>query len=842
MATMNNQADISGFSSALAQLNPQFEPVALSNRALDNVAFYDFAFHEYLLPTETNHHLLPEQALAYIDRLQQRGAPSELVQKFVPFLKKFNVFLQKAVFDSCAQSGQTHIMLRLKQSLFDRYFTEREYETHSLLSRYHSEQMRGHNKLELDSALYHTLLYKMYEPTAILSNYFSYLLSPNLIGSTKFYSFEVPAEYESFDVFPTNSVNVGLRLIYRQEWKPLGVQPGEIVRTIPLGPGQKERITTKIIRRQKTTSTMEIVTETETTTETTDTTKDSSEIVRERASEWKNERTEQGKVEASFDILGFFGGGGEYSQGSVTTDSTSNKSKKTSSNLSESMQKTASKMRTQTKVVVSTESEKSFEQETYSEISNPNNEVAITYEYHKLQQQYEVFTYLAEAQSVIFVAEDVPPPAEVNEDWVRKHDWIIAKILKEESYRATLNELIQDVDEIDPIKEGDPDPSALMLTAATTNFASFHPNTGAPGGGLSVPDIYAEPQRIYQQNLRDNAARKRANAIRDIKRQRLYQHIRDNILYYCRAIWAHEDSDQRILRYKKENRRVPIEWALGSQPGQSALSWIPTGKDAPLWELIDPTGPSGFAGNYAVFGLRPLPETDATANQPNQPIDLKAVLSIMRDPYVGNDGTLLDPALASYRSEAADIANINPAVLKPTGDAAVDVLSYLPRLGKKILDDNGNLIGFSTEQLERDLTTEEYGEYLYKKNGTRRFLVDSNNLYLSIRTGEGAALEPFKRAHRYIDVLKANEELNAMNLKNQRREEHLKTAHEYDPDIEKVIIVGDNAIAENAALHEAEELRVRRASVSSETTDAESTSSSGTPLPDGGRSSDRRDG
>ena len=59
--------------------------------------------------------------------------------------------------------------------------------------------------------------------------------------------------------------------------------------------------------------------------------------------------------------------------------------------------------------------------------------------------------------------------------------------------------------------------------------------------------------------------------------------------------------------------------------------------------------------------------------------------------------------------------------------------------------------------LQNPVSAEDWGMYQYRKNGTRRFLVDSNNLYISIRTGEGVALEPFKRAHRYVDVLKAFE-------------------------------------------------------------------------------------
>ena len=106
---------------------------------------------------------------------------------------------------------------------------------------------------------------------------------------------------------------------------------------------------------------------------------------------------------------------------------------------------------------------------------------------------------------------------------------------------------------------------------------------------------------------------------------------------------------------------------------------------------------------------------------------------------------------------------------------------------------------------------EEQGQYLYLKGATRQFLVDTNNLYLSLDTDEGAALEPFKRAHRYLDVLKVAREIETTDLQNQRRAAQINLPGQYDPDVEKVIVVGGNgpapappaAAAREAALVEA---------------------------------------
>jgi hypothetical protein len=60
----------------------------------------------------------------------------------------------------------------------------------------------------------------------------------------------------------------------------------------------------------------------------------------------------------------------------------------------------------ETKIVVSTEKEESTEHEYYSEIVYANNELAVAYDFYTLQHLYQVFTYLAEVESVIIRLDD----------------------------------------------------------------------------------------------------------------------------------------------------------------------------------------------------------------------------------------------------------------------------------------------------------------------------------------------------------------------------------------------------------------------------------------------------
>jgi hypothetical protein len=182
-------------------------------------------------------------------------------------------------------------------------------------------------------------------------------------------------------------------------------------------------------------------------------------------------------------------------------------------------------------------------------------------------------------------------------------------------------------------------------------------------------------------------------------------------------------------------------------------------------------------------------------------IGLNEVLGILANPYIDPlTGTLKDPAWDLFQREAQKETGISGSLRRLTDEKVYDFISYLPRLADRMLDENGDVIRLANGELERPISYGEWGEYLYRKNNTRRFLVDSNNVYLNIRASGGAALEPFKRAHRYLDVLKAKEELRAEWLKNLRRQMHMEHPGEYDPDIQKVVIVGDGTAATAAAI------------------------------------------
>jgi hypothetical protein len=65
------QTNLDQFENLIAEAEPKFDPLEQAERILDNAAFYDFSFYEFLFHTETGYQgFLSEQALATLDDFQ----------------------------------------------------------------------------------------------------------------------------------------------------------------------------------------------------------------------------------------------------------------------------------------------------------------------------------------------------------------------------------------------------------------------------------------------------------------------------------------------------------------------------------------------------------------------------------------------------------------------------------------------------------------------------------------------------------------------------------------------------------------------------------------------------
>ena len=198
----------------------------------------------------------------------------------------------------------------------------------------------------------------------------------------------------------------------------------------------------------------------------------------------------------------------------------------------------------------------------------------------------------------------------------------------------------------------------------------------------------------------------------------------------------------------------------------------------PITDLIQPAQPIGFVGNYAVFKIKQVPKIDEKYQN-----DLFDMLNLAKSAYIDPNSpeTLIDPQLMVIK-EKEEVPDPIPRKVR------LEMIELVPdlRAEYEVLPEDER-----TSFLEQDdiFTDDLYWEYLFRKQNTRRFVVDTNNLIVDIEVGTGSALESFKKLHRYIDVLKASEEKDKMKLENKRRQKLLVKDKLGDPEIEKVTVV-----------------------------------------------------
>jgi hypothetical protein len=277
------QVNINQFEDVLSVVKPDFSPMDQSDRTLDNPAFYDFSFYEFLFPTETGGYLgtLSEKALATLDSVQAIILPELAAGGWDPtsLLLDILIRVEQTVRETIRQMKRRDWdEQQVIQDILDEFYRLRDRVLPEILQAYaHYYNIGRHffDFLERKITVYlRTYLYthwypefrglwdlwpldfhNSYDQWVDDINYKAYDEDCSILEG--WYEENItkirPDEYP-FEVFQADSVNLGLRLVYRQEWQHLGTQPGEIVRTIPLGPGQTERITTKIVRRRKRTT------------------------------------------------------------------------------------------------------------------------------------------------------------------------------------------------------------------------------------------------------------------------------------------------------------------------------------------------------------------------------------------------------------------------------------------------------------------------------------------------------------------------------------------------------------------------------------------------------------
>ena len=241
-------------------------------------------------------------------------------------------------------------------------------------------------------------------------------------------------EPHSFRIFQKNTVNYGIVTTYRQEWQPGNYQVGSMVSSLPLTPGETRKYTKKeMLKKSRSEKENERYAST-IQDERNLTSRATSDIVQKANTATNFEQSIQTRANGSI---------GVFSLGANTNTSFSRnqavESQKTKNAFREAVRKASQEYKNERSLEISTEEISEFESTFTSEISNPNNEITVTYLFYELERQYRITERLHKLTPVVLVAQEIPNPAEIDEDWLLAYEWILRRVLLDDSFNDALD-------------------------------------------------------------------------------------------------------------------------------------------------------------------------------------------------------------------------------------------------------------------------------------------------------------------------------------------------------------------------------------------------------------------
>lgn len=609
-----------------------------------------------------------------------------------------------------------------------------------------------------------------------------------------------------FDIFAPNSVNFGLLVNYRQKWDPLNYQVGELVSTIPLAPKEVRKYTKKqVVKKRR--SEKEIETSIQSVKEESqDTSRAEAEIIdkTETHHSFKLSVSPRGLIKKFADVSS------EYSFDKKKL------SQQTKKSFRESVRKAAQEYKNEHKLEISTEESFESEQIDSSEISNPNDELPVTYLFYELQRRYRISEKIHKVTPVIMVANKVPKPNEIDEDWLVAHDWILKRSILDDSFLEALNSLktisntriaIKDLEAQIITQENtiselqlEINKEKALVIYSREELTNIQEETTDEKKIDNVRDIYERNERKLQEiasrlDIEVKTLHKLQSDLSEMLRKyselsvsisRLQIHVKSYILHYMQAIWNYEPSDQRFFRLydikvpwfdgPKSSDDIPIETKSTKannfsgkfsflEPLNTKLHsvgvFLPTPSLPNLLDLIpyrklgeiaNLDKPLGYFGNYTIFPLR----------------EINYLLTFMMKDYVDlTRGDLVDP------DEEGDIFT-------------EDMVDYINCLYEKNPDSF------------KDPDWEQFKDILlnhFNPNEHEEIIVPTDSLYIEALPGSHPILENFKMEHRAVDVDKVKSELIKSELENVRYAARLMSGKHEDPETDKQILIsGDKKV------------------------------------------------
>lgn len=650
-------------------------------------------------------------------------------------------------------------------------------------------------------------------------------------------------ESYKFDIFAPNSINFGILVNYRQKWDPLYYQVGDLVNTIPLAPKEirkyvKKRIVKKSRTEKEVESGLRSRKEDSATTFRVD-----AEIVRKAENSTNFNMNTSGGVDLK--IWSAKGGG------STDIDS-SRQSALTKKEFREAVLRAAEEYKREHKLDISTSQEDEVEDTFIGHIENPNEELPVTFLFYELQRLYTVSEKLHKVTPVVLVANDVPSPDAIDEEWLMAHDWILKRAILDDSFLPALdylrNRFVGDEVSADVLRQN-------LLTHVSvvekiTQDVEIHEKTlaewqeeieratelyaetqttqssGLLGGGLSfifggsVDD--SETKRILMEATKERLGTARAKerelrsrmgsaltALQEATNKythalenqmsrrtqilRLRSHVKDNILYYMQAIWSYEPPDQRFFRlYNMQVQEV-------ERPEDSVLETTPT-----FYPGIDSEDELFGDSRQSQYVRVNLPgHSPVTFKRLVEIADLNTLLgykgNYMIFPLKENNPVtmfMMQDFITLPKSSYFGDPTAQGSAMTAEGKKAPQVVDpdkrsqYTTNEVVKIVQCYVDSKSGRLSNAEQTKLSNLVKERMEEvESEPNVVIVPSDSLYIEALRGTHPILEAFKLLHRATDVQKAQAEVRHEELENLRLALRLIEQKLEDPDIDKKISV-----------------------------------------------------
>lgn len=494
----------------------------------------------------------------------------------------------------------------------------------------------------------------------------------------------------------------------------------------------------------------------------------------------------------------------EVSASTQFEHSAASSSQETKKTFREAVFKASEEYRAERKLEVNVSASEEMALEESGEINNPNDEITVTYLFYELQRRYRVSEKIHRVNPVVLVAQEVPRPNETDEDWIVAHDWILRRVILDDSFLPAMDYLITKVvgdevalqemfqnleqqrrlleelkDELVAIREQSGRRYAALQRAITQRAAAVEAEEDEGflesthnfffGGDASVSpetrqileesarDAYeraAKEEKVLQARLErestalatstDEYTRKlSAHLNRKAQIARLRVHIKSNILYYMQAIWSHEPPDQRFFRL--HNVQVPrmsgeLKYTLVEDPDAMP---VPPDWKKPLKLVTKGKFDSNFGGFETLEEAADLDNLlGFKGNYMLFPLKRSNLLTdFMMTPYLDPVAGLRDP--------------------DPLGDWTLQEFAhYVCCLRENLSDEEFDELRPGLEETRRRISNAPSRE--------EEILVPTNSLFIETLPGKHPILEDYKLYHRVMDVKKAQAQVRAQELDNVR--------------------------------------------------------------------------